>query len=875
MTDVEGSTRLWEQFPEAMRAALQRHGGLIAECVAQNGGLLVKARGEGDSTFSVFSETLAAVQAAADIQRVFAEESWPAQAPLRVRAALHTGHAPLTQEENLSADYSSVDVNRCARLRALACGGQTLLSQTAFGLVQDNLPSGIRLQSLGSHRLKDLTRPEEIFQLVQNGLPHDFPPLPSSGSFASNLPLSLTRFVGRSRELADVRRLLGETRLLTLTGSGGAGKTRLALQVGDEMHGQFEHGVWLVELAALTDPALIDQEIARAIGVREEPGQPLSVTLGTYLQPKALLLILDNCEHLLDGCARLAARLLRACPHLRLLTTSREPLGVGGETSWAVPPLSSPNRLESLSLEQLGQYEAVQLLVDRATAVQPAFVLSAGNASAVAQVCRRLDGIPLALELAAARVRSLSMDQVAQRMDDRFRLLTGGSRTALPRQQTLRAVIDWSYDLLTETERTLLGRLSIFAGGWTLEAAEAVCAGDDIYSEDVLDLLSQLVSKSLVTIEETSLSENSAVRYFLPETLRQYSAGKLRETFDEGRDLSARALDYFLALSEDAESYLDGPQEAEWRNRLEAEQDNVRAALEWAREHHPEACLRLAGALYWFWFVRGYGSEWRGWLESALECGTEVSPKVRVKAVNGAGILAWSQGDLAAAQALYEQALALQRERGNRAGEAGVLNNLAGVACDEGDYEAARAWYMESLRIYREIGDQGNVAKLLSNLGQFATLTNSLDEAASLLQESLAMLRRLDHFSDTGVALENLGDVERIRGSIEQARAYYLESLRVSESLGDRLYLARLVHALGLLTLAEGESRRACFRLGFAEARRLEIGTVLTETDQKRLAEALSTLNGALGEDERRLHWSRGAETATSQMLQMIREEKG
>ncbi len=875
MTDVEGSTRLWEQFPEVMRAALKRHGGLIEECVAQNGGLLVKARGEGDSTFSVFSETLAAVQAAAAIQQAFAAEAWSVETPLRIRAALHTGHAPLTQEENLLADYSSVDVNRCARLRALACGGQTLLSQTAFGLVQDNLPSGIRLQSLGSHRLKDLTRPEEIFQLVQDGLPHDFPPLPSSGTFASHLPLSLTRFVGRSRELADVRRLLGETRLLTLTGSGGAGKTRLALQAGDEMRGQFEHGVWLVELAALTDPALIDQEIALALSVREEPGLPLSATLRTYLQPKALLLILDNCEHLLEGCARLAARLLPACPHLRLLATSREPLGVGGETSWAVPPLSSPKLSEVLSVEQLGQYESVQLLVDRATAVQPAFVLSAGNAKAVAQVCRRLDGIPLALELAAARVRSLSMDQVAQRMDDRFRLLTGGSRTALPRQQTLRAVIDWSYDLLTEAERTLLGRLSIFAGGWTLEAAEAVCAGGDIYSEDVLDLLSQLVSKSLVNPSEPSSSENSGVRYFLPETLRQYSAGKLRETADEGRNLAARALDYFLALGEEAESYLDGPQEAQWLNRLETEQDNVRASLEWARAHNPEACLRLAGAVYWFWFVRGYGGEWRGWLESALEYGQGISPKVRVKAVNGAGILAWSQGDLVVAQALYEQALALQRERGNRAGEAGVLNNLAGVACDEGKYEAARAWYTESLAIYREIGDQGNVAKLLSNLGQLATLTNSLDEAAPLLQESLAMLRRLDHLSDTGVALENLGDVERMRGSIEPARAYYLESLKISQMLGDKLYLARLVHALGLLALAEGERYRACFRLGFAEATRREIGTVLTDTDQRRLEEALSMLDAMLGEDQRRLHWSLGAGTAASQMLQLIREENG
>jgi class 3 adenylate cyclase len=471
-TDIEGSTRLWEQHPGAMEAALTRHDALAATVIQQHDGSLVKHRGEGDSLFAVFPRATDAVAAAVALQQALRAEPWPDEIPLRVRMALHTGDAAVRD-----GDYFGAAVNRCARLRAVAHGGQLLLSSATQELVRDSLPEEVGFRDLGEHRLRDLARPERVYQLLHPDLPADFPLLTSLNTLPNNLPQQVTSFVGREKEMAEVRRLLTTTRLLTLTGSGGTGKTRLTLQVAADLLEGDGDGVWLVELAPLADPALVPQAVATALGIREEPGKPLDQTLVEYLRPKRLLLLLDNCEHLLSACAGLAGQILRGCPNVQIMATSREGLNIPGETTYRLPSLSLPDpRQLPSTVEGLTQYEAVKLFIDRATAAVPSFTVTNQNAPAVAQLCVRLDGIPLAIELAAARVKAMSVEQINGRIADMFRLLTGGSRTALPRQQTLRAAIDWSYDLLSEKEKILLRRLSVFAGGWTLEAVEQVCA---------------------------------------------------------------------------------------------------------------------------------------------------------------------------------------------------------------------------------------------------------------------------------------------------------------------------------------------------------------------------------------------------------------
>lgn len=472
MTDVEGSTKLWEKYPERMRTVMSRHDSIATDVIGRSGGTLIKSRGEGDSLFIVFGRSSDAVAAALDLQRSLVAEPWPEETPVRVRMALHTGEADLRE-----GDYYGQTVNRCARLRAIGHGKQVLLSSSAAQLARSALPVGAELLEHGQHGLRDIEGTEEVFQLLHPELPADFPRLRST--HPTNLPRQLTTFIGREKEIAEVRHLLlASVPLLTLTGSGGCGKTRLGIEAAGEMLTEYEDGVFLVELAALSDPALVPQTAAAAVGVREEPGRPILQTLTDFLREKRLLLLLDNCEHLLDACAQLAETLLKNSPKLQILASSREGLSIDGETSYRIPSLSMPEMKSNVTAGEIADFEAVRLFQERARAAQSTFTLTDQNASAVAQLCVRLDGIPLAIELAAARVKALSVEQIAARLDDRFRLLTGGSRTALPRQQTLRAMIDWSYDLLTPKEQTLLRRLAVFAGGWTLEAAEKVCADD-------------------------------------------------------------------------------------------------------------------------------------------------------------------------------------------------------------------------------------------------------------------------------------------------------------------------------------------------------------------------------------------------------------
>ncbi|MCW5559947.1 MAG: adenylate/guanylate cyclase domain-containing protein, partial [Verrucomicrobiae bacterium] len=512
----------WEMHPQAMGRALAQHDALLNTVFTAHRGRVFKTMG--DAFCVVFSEAADAVHAAVAAQRQLAAAAWEETGPLRVRMAVHTGTV-----QHRDGDYFGPTLNRVARLLATGHGGQTLLSAAATEKARPLLPDDVSLRDLGERRLKDLSRPERIFQVLSAGLPADFPPLRSLEVLPNNLPAQVTSFIGRAREMAEVRRLLESSRLVTLTGSGGTGKTRLSLQVAAEQLEAFPHGVWLVELATLTEPGQVPEAVAEVLDLRAEPGRPLLATLENALRPRHLLLLLDNCEHLIGACARMATRLLARCPQVRMLASSREPLNIPGEVLWPVPALSATEGEElpdTHAFADLAQLESVQLFVDRAAAVSPGFTLTPENARLIAEIGGRLDGLPLAIELAAARVKVLPLPQILARLEDRFRFLTGGNRTAEPRQQTLGAMIEWSHDLLSPAERMLLRRLAVFAGGRTLEMVEAVCSGEGLERSQMLDLLSSLADKSLVTVERSGLDEP---RYTLLESVWTFAEERLQE----------------------------------------------------------------------------------------------------------------------------------------------------------------------------------------------------------------------------------------------------------------------------------------------------------------------------------------------------------
>ncbi len=810
-TDIEGSTRLWEQHPEAMRRALAWHDDLLRRAVEEGGGYVFKT--VGDSVCAGFAAAPPAVAAALCAQQALHRQDWDGIGALRVRMALHTGEAEARRLPS-GWDYFGSTLSRVARLLDAGHGGQTLLSQAACNRVRHDLPRLAELRDLGAHGLKDLAQPEHVYQLLHPTLPADFPPVRSLEAQPNNLPLQLTSFIGREAEMHEARRLLQRTRLLTLTGPGGCGKTRLALQVAADYVGRYGDGVWLVELAARSDPKVVPQAVAQSLHVREELGRPLPLTLADYLRPKELLLVLDNCEHLIEACAHLATHLLSACPRVRILATSREALGVAGETTWPVPSLSLPDLDRLPPTDRLTEYEALRLFIERATSAVPAFTVNDRNVAALAQVCRRLDGIPLAIELAAARVKVLSLEQIAQRLDDRFRLLTGGSRTALPRQQTLRALIDWSWDLLSEQERTLLRRLAVVAGGWTLAAAEAVCAGPDIDQAEVLDLLSRLVDKSLVLAglvwEGQAPDGLPEARYRLLETIRQYSAEKLLAS-GEAAALRARHRDWYLHLAEAAEPELRGPRQAAWFDRLEIEHDNLRAALEWSRaeEGGAETGLRLAGVLSRLWYVRGHLGEGRDWLHALLAQSPQSSPAVRAKALHAAGSLARDQGDYARAAALYEEAMALRRALGDRQGAATSLQQRGAVAFDQGDYEQAQALLAQSLRVFRDMGYKRGMAISLNYQGTVALYQADYGPATALLAESLALSREVGEKWGAALSLNNLGHVALSQGDYRRAAVLFRESQALYRETGDKRGIALSLGSLGEAAQCEGDHAQA------------------------------------------------------------------
>ena len=899
-TDIEGSTALWERDETRMSQALALHDALARSAVESHGGDVVKTTGDG--MLAAFDDAGAALAATLELQQALHDSAASEGAPLRVRCGLHRGIV-----EHRDGDYFGNTVNRAARIMTAAHGGQILLSQAVADSVRDRLPAPVWLRDLGRIRLRDLSTPECVYQAVHPQLRVDFPALRSLETTPNNLPLQPTTFIGRDKELAELKRLFATARLLTLTGAGGCGKTRLGLQLAADSLERFPDGAWLIELAPLSEPGLVPRTVAMVLGLEEDPGKAITATLVEHLKDRRLLMVIDNCEHLLHACAVLSDFLVRRCPHLTILASSREALGIAGEQTYRVPSLSLPDPKESHTPASVAPFEALQLFVDRCLSVRPDFRVTHENAATLVSICHRLDGIPLAIELAAARLRSLSIEEINRRLDHRFRLLTGGSRTAIPRQQTLRSLIDWSYDLLHDPEKLLLQSLSVFSGGWTLEAAERICAGDHAENGEVLELMTSLIDKSLVAVDQSDGRD----RYRLLETVRQYARERLLES-GGAEAIRERHRDFFLELVEEGDGKLLGAEQADWLRRLDEEHDNLRSALEWSHgASRAQEDLRLCRAMHRFWFTRGHVAEGRRWCARILAKGAPVPPTLEyTKTLNAAGSLAFhetdypaarklleqslalsrvlddrrsvalvlnnlgavafEQGDHPAARGLYEQSLALLRELGDRHVAAGVLGNLADVARECGDLDAARALSEESVALSRVLGDQGRIADALNTLASIACDRGDLDTASALAQESLAIGRELGDRDCIASGLRNLGAVAYLRGALGESHSLYREVLAIRLELGDRLGVARALEGAAALAAARGVSLAAARTWGAAERVREKIGSPIPPSERSRNDRYAATARATVGEegafDEA---WKQGREMPLDEAIEL------
>jgi len=835
-TDIEGSTKLAQNYPEEMPALLARHNQILHQAIEAHDGYVFRV--VGDSFAVAFHSASDALNAALDAQRNLHNESWT-PAPIKVRMGIHTGVAQLQIDSKDNAYSGYATLASTQRIMSAGHGGQILLSGATRELVRDTLPVHTELFDLGEKRLKDLLRPEHLYQLNIAGLPTTFPPLKTLDSFPNNLPVQLTSFIGRENEIVELKQELESHRLVTLTGSGGTGKTRLSLQVATELLEKFDHGLWFIELAPLADPDLIPQTILSAIGVSEQPNKtPLDI-LKEYLHEKKVLIVLDNCEHLVTASAQVANALLNAAPGLKVLASSREALGVKGELSYPVPSLSLPDPKHLPTIEQLSQYESVRLFIDRTLLVAPHFVVDKDNAPFIAQICYRLDGIPLAIELAASRVKLLSVEQIASRLDDAFRLLTGGSRTALPRQQTLRALIDWSYNLLSEHEKILFRRLAVFAGGWTMEAAESVCSGEGVEQDDVLDLMAHLVDKSLIMVTR----EGTESRYRRLETIRQYAREKFLEA--GGSEITRdRHLAYYVKLVEQAEPELYRSNQLRWLNRLDDELDNLRMALEWALATNIEAGMWIAALPWRFWDGQGHWQEVAKWLtvfldryhktdtlhvhalvvlalyfyrqnnfpetvrlaEQGLQMARALSDKqLEALSLSLLGVVTHLQGNVGEGVSLLEKSIAISRTLGDKISQADTLGWLSLIHHDNEAMDLSR----ESLRLYREFGHLSGIKNSLITLARETMWRGDFSSPVPWLDEALSISRQLGDKPDEAMTLTGIGILAYWKGDYGRANEFYEEAIILSEKIGFRTWNLFIHVHLAYAILRQGEIQRA------------------------------------------------------------------
>jgi predicted ATPase/class 3 adenylate cyclase/DNA-binding CsgD family transcriptional regulator len=780
LADVEGSTRLWETRPEEMTAAVGRLNQTVNDIIAAHDGVRPVEQGEGDSFVAAFARGSDAVAAALELQRA-------PLAPIRLRIGVHTGEIQLRDEGN----YAGPTINRTARLRDLGHGGQTVLSGTTEALVIDTLPADVWLTDLGAHELRGVARPERVVQLCHPDLVNEFPPLRASSAVVSlHLPMQLTSFVGRETQIKDARQILADNRLVTLTGAGGVGKTRLAVQVAAAMAGEFDDGVWYVDLAPITDPELVPVTVARALGLPDQPGRSTMDTLLRFVCDRQMLVVLDNCEHLLDACAELVVDLLSGAPRLTLLATSREAIGVAGELSWRVPSLTLTD-------------EAVELFTDRARHARPGFAVSDDNAATVGEICARLDGVPLAIELAAARVRALSLVEIVESLHDRFRLLTGGARTAVRRQQTLRASVDWSHALLTEPERVLFRRLAVFLGGFDFDAARAVAGSGEVERFQVLDLLTLLVDKSLVVADDSG----GRTRYRLLETVRQYALEKLGES-GEADAVRTRHRDHYTSMA----APLDAPAGSEYEQRLEQanlEIDNLRAAFAWSRENSDvELALALASSLQPLWQARGRLREGLDWFDTALADDNAqhlgVAAAVRARALTDRAALGlWAGAADSPDQA--QHALAIAREVDDPALLARALT-ACGYIASYFDVEAARAYLAEAIGLARALGDRWRLSQILTFQAVVAVTAGDLIALRATGQEGGDLADGIGDRFNARRCRWCLGTAQWMSGDLVAAAAQFREVAAEAEAAHDEIWRANSVACQSLVLAWQGDT---------------------------------------------------------------------
>jgi len=885
-TDIEGSTKLWEQHPEAMKAALAKHDSILKESIESNKGFVIKTTGDG--FHAVFEKAIEGINAAIVAQRELTIQnsefnSRHSEFAIKVRMGLHTGEAELRD-----GDYYGGTLNRAARIMSAGHGGQILISEVTSQLVREHLPAEISMFDLGEHNFKGLLRPEKIHQLNSPDLPKEFPPIQSLNALPNNLPPQLTSFIGREKEKNDASTLLASTRMLTFIGPGGTGKTRLSLQLGEEQLDKFKDGVWFVELAPLTDPAYITSTIASIFGLREVQGVPTVSILVDFLRSKQLLIILDNCEHLVEACARLADQLLHECPKLKIIASSREALGISGETVYRVPSLAND--------------ESTRLFVERATKAEPRFHLTKDNASFIAQICSRLDGIPLAIELAAARVKLFSPQQIAERLDDRFKLLTGGSRTALPRQQTLRALIDWSYQTLNETEQRTLRRLAVFSGGWTFEAAEAV-----VGESEAFDGLAGLVNKSLVNVEE----QGSASRYRFLETIRQYAMDKLVET-GEAVETRTRHLDHMLKFAEEnkaknIDSYLV------WLDKLDGEHDNLRIALEWAVANDVEKAIQLARKIGWYWLTRDYISEARYWYDMILQK-SEALPEHDVERAAIYSLLGWSSilvGQHRAGRAAAETAISLAKKTDQYSTIIFACCTLALASTFLGDFAVAQNAITEGERLAKEqnlkeeltlvtsahaqmiyyttrdvvmaktyldsaihlsaeVGYRWETAFLTFGQARLAAILGDLDTARAKFNEGADIARRLGNNRMVYSNRSELAHALREHGSLDEAYEIYKEVIPGWKHLGHRAAVARELECIGYILTRKEEPERAVSLISAAQIIRKMIDMPRTQLEDVEHEKELNTLHEMVGEEKFQMQWVDGERLSMDEAIDLV-----
>jgi predicted ATPase/class 3 adenylate cyclase len=833
LTDLVASTRTWEEHTRAMREAMVEHDAIVYGAVERHSGAIVESGREGDSILAVFVVSRDAAACALDVQRGFHAASWPGGLQLRTRIALHTCEVELR-----GGHYFGPALNRCARVLALGHGGQILVTQATHALLTEAPPPDAELIDLGVHKLKDLRRAERIYQLTDSTLPERFPPLQTRGEYRTNLPILLTSFVGRDRELAELRGMLRHERLLTIVGTGGAGKTRLSKELAVASAPDVSGGAWFVDLAPVSDPKVVAHAAAGALDLEEQVGRPIVDTLSERLSERPTLLVLDNCEHLLAACAALANTLLSSCPDLRIVATSREPLNLAGEVVWRVPALADA--------------EATRLFVERARMRSRGFELTERNASTVMEICRRVDGTPLAIELAAARIAMMGPEEILRRLEGGLGLLAGGDRTVAERQRTLEATIDWSHQLLPTEERVLLRRLAVFAGTFSVDAAETVGEGTDLPRATILDLLGQLVAKSLV--------QRTDDRYGLLETIRAFAGAKL-DAAGERMSTGDRHATYYARLAASRRPRALGS----WLELVDAEHDNLRSALGWCIAEAPERGARIATSLYEFWLFRGYPREARAFLD-ALAARLDEGSASHSRVLLESGVFAYTAGEFDVAPALIAAGLSGARATGDREQVARGLVFKGAVALAAGRVEQAQAALDEGLGIARDAGLGRIEADALHHLGALASVRGDQAGAATLFTASLERREELDIADEAGTTLTLRACVRLLARDLAPAREDITRALRIALALRDRR-VAWSLDVLSCLAALDGSADRA-FRLGGAAEALFEVSGQRPPEMWSRIVQPLmDEARDTLGEDAANDAWRAGRALTFDQAL--------